>query len=83
MEYLDAHPMLIGGVVLLLSSNQVEDAALLQVSQQLQVTGFLQNTSRVLGHSPWKKSIVLKAHFEVCSHFAALIFLLVLHMKLK
>lgn len=41
-EYLDAHPMVIGCIVLLLPSNQVEDAAFLQVSQQLQVSGFLQ-----------------------------------------
>jgi hypothetical protein len=37
--------MFIRRVVLLLSSNQVEDAAFFQVSQQLQVSGFLQNSS--------------------------------------
>lgn len=65
MEYLDAHPVFIGCVVLLLSGNQVEDAAFFEVSQQLQVSGFLQNSSQV----NWsqfleKKSIVLKAHLS-------------------
>lgn len=47
MEYLDAHSVFIGRIVLLLSGNQVEDAAFFQVSQQLQVSGFLQNSSQV------------------------------------
>lgn len=47
--YLDAESVVRGGAVLLLSRDQGENVALLQVSQQLQVPGFLWGQSQASG----------------------------------
>lgn len=53
--WLDAEPVVCGRVVLLLPGDEREDSAVLQVSQQLQVTRFTRANpgSQFLGVSSW------------------------------